>query len=350
MLMKEMSNEHFTRSRKLELDTPVVVEESIRISAPSNISKTGKKKMSWCPAEMMSLFRTELDMEGKIKYKTLMSMAQVSKVPQATYCKRMNAFVAAHNYNSLAALKRDIPAAVRVTKFSHDYLIAGGWTQLRAEGRVCYLSPSEELAIAAVLLEFSCSGTALTFEMFQAWVLMIAAGADQEKRCMVKKFSRGWFQRFLERHQFLSFREGKGLDISRKAATQHVRPFFERHVEMLANLDPRLLGNMDETMVSNACTHVKVIGASMADVVHRVGTETERPHVSLLPAVVASGEFLSALVIEATGGDSSKRHKWCRTILLENFSLIRRVLDSSTSIFSWIKWCRGSMSIGASMV
>src|SRR3989338_3768895 len=179
MLMKEMSNEHFTRSRKLELDTPVVVEESIRILAPSNISKTGKKKSLWCPAEMMSLFRTELDMEGKIKYKTLMSMAQVSKVQPATYCKRMNAFVAAHNYNSLADLKRDIPAAVRVTKFSHDYLIAGGWTQLRAEGRVCYLSPSEELAIAAVLLEFSCSGTALTFEMFQAWVLMIAAGADQ---------------------------------------------------------------------------------------------------------------------------------------------------------------------------
>ena len=154
MLMKEMSNEHFTRSRKLELDTPVVVEESIRILAPSNISKTGKKKTLWCPAEMMSLFRTELDMEGKIKYKTLMSMAQVSKVPQATYCKRMNAFVAAHNYNSLAALKRDIPAAVRVTKFSHDYLIAGGWTQLRAEGRVCYLSPSEELAIAAGVFVF----------------------------------------------------------------------------------------------------------------------------------------------------------------------------------------------------
>jgi len=86
MLSKvDVRNEHFTRSTGRGAGTPVVVEESLHYLVQSNISKTGKKKTSWCPAEMMNLFRMELDTEGKLKYKKLMKLAQVSKVPQSTY-------------------------------------------------------------------------------------------------------------------------------------------------------------------------------------------------------------------------------------------------------------------------
>ena|SRR3989338_7855229 len=97
---------------------------------------------------------------------------------------------------------------------------------------------------------------------------------------------RPWFRISLTRCNFLRIKQGHTLDqtrvIGEARLPQFLRTFGETY---LLGADPDLVGNFDEAMCNNS-GHAKVVGMTMSQV---AGVETEIPHISVAPVIVANG-------------------------------------------------------------
>ena len=61
-------------------------------------------------------------------------------------------------------------------------------------------------------------------------------------------------------------------------------------------------------MCSNQDQHIKVLGSSMSVSARRCGIETQKPHISILPVVTASGALLACLIIEGASNPNRIPH------------------------------------------
>lgn len=192
-----------------------------------------------------------------------------------------------------------IPSPVRTT-IDREFLRA--FASAGKDGRKMYLSKHEEFALAGILYCLSMDGHSVTFSLLQMWMTKLLPMWNPSVPYLT--VTTGWFYGFLKRHPYLQQRSGKILDISRKAGESNILPFFEmvRAIENfvgdMTDFDPDLVANGDETMCQRKTPHFKVIGSSMSNCVSRCGSETERPHISLLPIVCANGSIIHSLIIQ----------------------------------------------------
>ena len=104
-----------------------------------------------------------------------------------------------------------------------------------------------------------------------------------------EEVSRGWYVGFMKRHPFIKQRVWRTLDYCRLIAEALIVPFFDALIKRLKNVNPRLIGKLDESMCSCVDKPFKVIGSSHATVARRKGMESQKPHISILPVVSAAG-------------------------------------------------------------
>lgn len=162
-------------------------------------------------------------------------------------------------------------------------------------GRPCHLTPFQEMVFAHYISSLSLLGHALTrLDLIEeAGLFMKSLGLE-----LKSNLTDGWLTTFLTRHPELVSRDGRVLDPSREIGASRVPLWFKEYGVRLPT-DSRLIGNIDECGIFNAPGHLKVICSSMKKVATFAGVETEIPHVSLMPLIVASGEILHSLLMVA---------------------------------------------------
>lgn len=272
-----------------------------------NKGKNGKLKTMWLERDLVEMLYAAVHCTGTFDFEEARKEVN-SVIPRSTFYDKLTDLREAFGYKSFKELQRDRQSPGFPEKFTMVNIARGDWAKYKIEGRPSVFSPEEEMALAALMNEFASIGVPITFEMLRSWGLRMAVTWDIPLQIEVNNFlTRGWFDSFIARHPFLQVRQATALDITRKCGAAYLKEYFEDVGKFMKDLDPRLLGNLDETMISSCMTHMKVIGTSMATVVHALGTETQRPHVSLMPVITASGDTLALLVIEATG--KSKKAK-----------------------------------------
>ena len=172
------------------------------------------------------------------------------------------------------------------------------FAEVHRRGRYSLLNLEQEYALASFLYYFSLEGISISTNLVKK--IIQAMAIPWELTLKNGTITKGFLSSFRERHPELAVRDGAVLDEIRKAGETHISPFFEQIRLKLEKIHPDLIGNLDETMCGNKPKHVKVIGASMAKVASMCGTETENPHISLMPVILASGKCLVSLIIEGS--------------------------------------------------
>lgn len=234
----------------------------------------------------------------------------VTTVPNATFKRRLNEIAEYFGFRSFDELRDQLQNdPLQREKYdvitNPSFLQEIGCCAVRSRGMKCYLKKHEEEWLAIVFYFMAVDGNSFCFDMVQAWLPMFMRdifGVKLLERNRKQILSVGWLTGFLRRNDFLKLRVGKTLDAVRKAGEANIKPFFESPVllNMMKDIHPDLLANMDEAMSSNQDQHIKVIAAAMSAVARRAGVETQKPHISVLPVVTASGELLACLIVEGS--------------------------------------------------
>jgi len=257
-------------------------------------------KVKWLPEDMLKMMHTSLSGSEKVGYNQAVVLSRIRTVSKPSWRRRVDMFAELYGYSSYIEYMELRPRAERIEETT---LMKLRQTQLhlpRSEGRKALLSDDQEIALAAMLYYLSLEGNSIDHNIVRKLLIKVAPDWGLNERFVKKDrpgVSKGWIQPFLKRHPYIKLRDGKTLDATRKAGESTILPWFRKVAERVAGISPSLIGNLDETMCSNSDRHVKVIGATMAAVANKCGTETENPHVSLLPLVVADGTHISSMVI-----------------------------------------------------
>lgn len=203
------------------------------------------------------------------------------KFPKSTVSEKLSVF-------SMAVFGKksylDVPLNERQATVTLDMLEP--FTYKTRPGPKTYLNVEQELALAAVLYYFSLDGLSISLRLVRK--ILKGLAVNWKLKFRKEEVSKGFLAAFLSRHPEVKVREGRILDEIRKAGETQVPPFMSSISKRIENVDARLIANLDETMCSYQSKHIMVVGASSAKVASMCGTETENPHISLLPVVLAS--------------------------------------------------------------
>lgn len=199
----------------------------------------------------------------------------------STLHRRVSAFLKQNDYDSVDAIPNDRRVNISVA-----------WLERHAQyekcGRPLLLEPDLDCALSVVLSTQAANGSCLTMGSIIGLV----------RRCCSVELKRSWFRNFFQRYAHLGTRVGRTLDVSRSIGETRLPDFLNEHAQYLEHADPDLVGNLDEAMCNNRA-HCKVIGLTMQQVAHFAGRETEIPHISVMPLVIASGILAVSLIIMA---------------------------------------------------
>lgn len=293
--------------------TPEVVQRNVRDSykrlreGPTVAPLRAKKKRDSLKVEKNSLY-VEEDMIDAL-YDVLVKQVPIRKAAHGRYGVKFGTLKSRANEVAVALGYDRFTSILLEERFDIAREDLRHFAGARVAGRPLLFTESQEAILAAYIFRLAPDGLAHHEANFRVvarrvWSMLNADAAEAGR---VPLISRQFVVDFTRRNPSVARREGSALDIARRAGEANIKPFFELLEKIMKHRDPDLIGNIDEAMLSVKPSHVKVICASFQQVAHYCGVESEKPHLSVVPLVTASGEKLALMLIEG-GAESTIAH------------------------------------------
>ena len=268
----------------------------------------GKASCGWCKTELVRGMVEAIRIK-KFAYKRIYpSNFKGNKVPRSTLSERLNEMAQECSYPSFANMMEHASDQQLFNLCNEATLEKMKCTEVRVRGLKTFLSADQELMLATFLNYLSIDGAALDFDILRMWLHELIISYWNVDLFSGGEVSRGWYVGFMKRHPFIKQRVGRTLEDCRLIAEASIVPFFNALNKRMKNVDPRLIGNLDESMCSCVDKHIKVIGSSLATVARRKGMESQKPHISILPVVSAAGHLFASLIVEGSANANRIPH------------------------------------------
>src|SRR3989338_1824761 len=268
-----------------------------------NVKSTG----DWCKRELVwALIRAS--QLRTFSYDTIYKDYSGKKVPSTTLFKRLNEMAKEMKYDSFSLMMKNASDNEIFYVCNEANVDKMKCSEVRTRGVKTYLSEEQELVLATMMNYMSIDGAGIDFEILKLWLHELIIEFWHVDYFNNGEVSRGWYNGFRARHPFIKSRVGRTLEDVRHVAEASIAPFFRAITARMIGVDPRLVGNLDESMCSAVDKHIRIIGCALSKVARRKGMESQKPHISILPIVTAAGEFLTALIVEGSANKNRIPH------------------------------------------